>query len=405
MDLGRIWAEIDLDALNRNLDTIKQTLGPNKKIMLAIKADAYGHGAKEIALELEKKVDILGVAGVEEGIALRYSGVKIPILILSPIPYFEINALWEYNLIPTISEIDFARHLYESTKKKNADMHVHIEVDTGMGRTGLDYDRALEQIQEIANYKSLIIDGIFTHFPAADNDVEFTREQIGKFANLCDKLHKIGITNFLRHSSNSAGFLNFPNADFDMIRPGLAVYGIPPKYLLNECRNCQLTPIMSLRSRIVNLRFVRQGQSISYDRKYITNRDSLIAVITAGYGDGFPYAMQNCEVIVNVKNNKSAKPYRAKVVGNICMDLVMIDVTNINGINIGDIVTLIGTVNGETITAYDLANWANTIPYEIICRISPRVPRVYLKNNKIVSVRNLLRTIGDNQLTLLSREF
>jgi alanine racemase len=401
MDLGRIWAEIDLDALNNNLNSIKQSLG-DKKILLAIKADAYGHGAKEIALELQNRVSMLGVAGVEEGISLRYGGVKTPILILSPIPYFEINALWEYDLLPTISEMDFAQSLYESTKKKGANMHVHIEVDTGMGRTGLDYDKALEQIQQIAAYKSLMIDGIFTHFPAADNDIEFTRQQIGKFNNLCDKLNAVGIKNFLRHSSNSAGFINFPNADFDMIRPGLAVYGIYPKNLMQECRNCYLQPVMSLRSRVVNLRFLSQGQSISYDRKYFTKRDSLIAVITAGYGDGFPYAMKNSEIIINVGNENQVIPKRAKIVGTICMDLIMIDVTDIQGVKIGDIVTLMGTSNGETINAYDLAGWANTIPYEITCQISPRVPRVFLKDKKIVSTRNLLRLIGDDRITPLS---
>jgi alanine racemase len=399
MDLGRIWAEINFNALRNNLNTIKQTLG-NKKVLLAIKADAYGHGAKEIALELQNDVHMLGVAGVEEGISIRYGGVNTPILVLSPIPYSEIESLWEYDMMPTIGEMDFARSLYDSTKKKGGNIHVHVEVDTGMGRTGLDYEKALEQIQEIANYKSLIIDGIYTHFPSADTDLDFTRQQIGRFNNLCDKLNQSGISNFLRHASNSAGFLNFPNADFDMIRPGLTVYGIYPKNSLNDQRHITLTPVMSLRSRVVNLRFVSQGQSISYDRKYFTKRDSIIAVITVGYGDGYPYALKNGEVIIQTANASMFPSKRVKIVGNICMDLIMLDVTDIPGIKIGDLVTLLGTSHNETINAQELAKWANTIPYEITCRISPRVPRVFMKDEKIVSVRNLLRLIGDHKLTL-----
>lgn len=395
MDLGRIWTEIDLNALRNNLNRIKETLG-NKKILLAIKADAYGHGAKEIALELQNDVDMLGVAGVEEGISIRYGGVHTPILILSPIPYFEIELLWEYDLIPTISEMDFAKFLYKSTKEKGANMHIHIEVDTGMGRTGLDYDMALAQIQEIAGYKSLIIDGIFTHFPSADTDPDFTKLQIEKYQSLCDKLSELGTRQFLKHASNSAGFLNFPNADFDMIRPGLTVYGITPKNSMNDARNINLTPVMSLRSRVVNLRSVPKGYSISYDRKFVTKRDSIVAVITAGYGDGYPYALTNGEIIIHLWEESK----RAKIIGNICMDLVMVDVTDIPEVKIGDMATLLGTSDSETITAQELAKWANTIPYEITCRISPRVPRVFIKNQKVVSIRNLLRLIGDHKLTL-----
>ncbi|MEO0076288.1 MAG: alanine racemase [candidate division WOR-3 bacterium] len=397
MDLGRIWAEIDLNALRNNLNCIKNIIG-NKKILLAIKADAYGHGAKEIALELQNEVDMLGVAGVEEGISIRYGGVHTPILILSPIPYFEIDTLWEYDLIPTVSEMEFARFLYESTKTKGANMHIHIEVDTGMGRTGLDYDQALFQIQEIASFKSLIIDGIFTHFPSADSDPEFTKYQIDRFETLCHKLNEIGIKGFIRHASNSAGFLNFPNADFDMIRPGLMVYGISPRIITNsDERKINLMPVMSLRSRIVNLRSVPKGYSISYDRKFITKRDSTVAVVSVGYGDGYPYALNNGEVIVQLWDESK----RAKIIGNICMDMIMIDVTDIPGVKIGDIVTLLGSSDNQTITAQELARWANTIPYEITCRVSPRVPRVFIKNQKIVSIRNLLRVIGDHRLTPL----
>jgi len=334
---------------------------------------------------------MLGVAGVEEGISIRYGGVNTPILVLSPIPYFEIDLLWEYDLIPTVSEMDFAKFLHTSTKEKGANMHIHIEVDTGMGRTGLDYDSAISQIQEIINYKSLIIDGIFTHFPSADCDPEYTQYQINRFNFLCDKLIQSGIKPFLRHASNSSGFLNFVEADFDMIRPGLSVYGINPIQNQNEqARKIELSPVMSLRSRIVNIRYVPKGNSISYGRKYITSKDSIIAVITAGYGDGYPYTLNNGEVVIKLWEESK----RVKIVGSICMDLVMIDVTNIPAVKIGDIVTLLGTSDDKTISAFELSKWANTIPYEITCRVSPRVPRVYLRGGKVEKTRTLLDHYG-----------
>ncbi|MCX7785956.1 MAG: alanine racemase [candidate division WOR-3 bacterium] len=397
MDFGRIWAKIDFDALRHNLTQIKNSTS-NKKILLAIKADAYGHSAKEIALELQDEVAMLGVAGVEEGISLRYGGVKTPILILSPIPYSEIDMLWEYDLIPTVSEMGFAKALWQSTKIKGADIHIHIEIDTGMGRTGLDYESAFENIQVIASYKSLIIDGIYTHFPSADSDWDFTLMQIEKFESLIAKLRTCGFTNILFHASNSAGYLNFPNADFDMIRPGLAVYGVLPNNQKPEARQLDLLPVMSLYSRIVNLRSVPPGRSISYDRKYFTARDSLIAVVTAGYGDGYPYGLDNKgEVLVQTIDGNTK---RAKIVGNICMDLIMIDVTDIPNVRIGDEVALFGTLGKETISVREVASWAKTIPYEITSRISPRVPRVFFKNQKIVAIRNLLKVIGDQRLTL-----
>lgn len=377
----RIWAGINLDALDENLKTVKKVLG-NKKILLAIKADAYGHGAKEIAAHLDGKVDMFGVAGIEEGINLRTnSKIHSPILVLSPIPYSGIEALFTYNLTPSITEKEFAWVLALAAKKYNRPIKVHIEVDTGMGRTGLSLTEALETITKINAFPYLIVEGIFTHFPAADSDLSFSQEQIDKFTQLTESLAKAGSRPVIRHIANSAGFLNFPQSYFDMIRPGLIIYGIQPNH--NTNLTLDLKPVMSLRSRVVNLRQVPKGTSISYDRTYVTKRDSLIAVITAGYGDGYPWSLSNTgEVIVSGK--------RAKIVGNVCMDLTMIDVTDIEGVKIGDIVTLIGTAGDETISVNEVAHWAKTIPYEIITRISPRVPRLFIKQGRIQKIRDLL---------------
>jgi alanine racemase len=377
----RIWAEIYLDALDENLMAVKKLLG-NKKILLAIKADAYGHGAKEIAVHLDGKVDMFGVASLEEGIDLRTNGKIIsPILVLSPIPYSGIDSLFEYNLSPSISEREFAQILTQAAKQREKPIKVHVEVDTGMGRTGLSIDEAVETITQINTGSYLEVEGVFTHFPAADNDFPFTRQQIEKYVNLTESLTKKGVKPIIRHVANSAGFLNFAESYFDMIRPGLIIYGICTNQATQQIAS--LKPVMSLRTRIVNLRKIPKGNSISYERTYFTKRDSLIAVVTTGYGDGYPWSLSNnAEVLVAGQ--------RAKVVGNVCMDLTMIDVTPIQKVKIGDTVTLIGKDRNDTITVNELAGWAKTIPYEVITRISPRVPRVFIKEEKIQKVRDLL---------------
>lgn len=376
---ARIIAEIDLDALAANLEAVNTLLG-NKKILFAIKADAYGHGAKEIAWELKDKIDMFGVASIDEGTALRINGIQeTPILILSPIPYSEIPALFEYRLTPTVTESAFACLLAEEARKRNSALSIHIEVDTGMGRTGIDISEAKNFVYQLINESSLTIEGIFTHFPAADSDLDFTKNQIKEFSLFLTELEKE--KGFIAHTANTAAFLNFPESHFDMIRPGLILYGILPRDQHNLGKTISLQPVMSLRSQIVNLRSIPKGRSISYERNYFTSRDSLIAVISAGYGDGYPYNLSNCgKVIINGT--------RAPIVGNVCMDLTMVDVTDIPGVKIGDVVTLLGEDNNEKITANELADWAKTIPYEITCRISPRVPRAFIKNRSIFKVRN-----------------
>jgi alanine racemase len=385
MEFGRIWAEIDLDALEHNLELVRAALQPGQKVLLAIKADAYGHGAAEIADALQNKVDMFGVAGVEEGINLRTRGVsRTPILVLSPVPYLELGALFDYHLSPTVTEPSFARLLGQEAERRRSKVKVHIEVDTGMGRTGVDAGEVSGLVSSIRSWSNLALEGIFTHFPAADSDFSFTARQIQDFAKLVAELERPGASPILKHAANSAGFLNFPAAHFDMVRPGLVVYGVMPDgYLARHGDRMPVKPVMSLRSRIVNLRQLPPGRSISYERRFVTTRDSRVAVITAGYGDGYPYALTNHgEVLVRGR--------RAPIVGNVCMDLTMLDVTEIPETAIGDTVTLLGAENGQAITVNELAGWAQTIPYEITCRVSPRVPRAFKRGGKITGQRNLL---------------
>ncbi len=383
--LGRVWAEIDLDALRHNIAEVRRQIG-NRKMLFAIKADAYGHGLRVIASAAWQLVDAFGVASVEEGVSCRQAGANAtPILILSPTPEEEIPELFQYHLTPTITEMNFARQLSREAVRRNQALSVHIEVDTGMGRTGVSTTEALEFITAVTRLPGIKLAGVFTHFPAADTDITFTRQQVEEFNHLISELHARGITGFLRHAANSAGCLNIPEAHLDMVRPGLMLYGIMPvSYHFGHRRaELNLKPVMSLRSRIVNLRSIPAGVSISYERNYFTSRPSGIAVISAGYGDGYPYSLTN-------KGYALLHGQRAPVVGNVSMDLTMLDVTDIPGAKLGDTVTLLGAAEGKKICANELALLAGTIPYEIICRVSPRVPRLYIENGKVTHIKTLL---------------
>ncbi len=382
----RIWAEIDLRQIKKNLQVLKRLTGV-KNILLAVKADAYGHGAKEIAAYLDGEVAGFGVASVEEGIALRQNGTKKSnILVLSPVPYELVPQLFEYRLMPTITEKEILNLLIKEAKRLNKRIAVHLEVDTGMGRTGLSRKEMAEILPLLRENNFIKLAGIFSHFPAADSDFAFTNYQIQTFRQFIKKTLPNKNAGVLCHLANSAGVVNFPDSYLDMIRPGLIVYGIVPENWWNSPlfrkmgRVEVIRPVLSLYSRVLNLRRFPRGISISYERRFFTTRDSLIAVIAAGYGDGVPYHLTNRgKVLIRGKE--------ARIVGQVCMDLLMADVSDCPEVKIGDKVTLIGKDGKEEIKVTDLAFWANTIPYEITCRISPRVARVFKEGEKILKIR------------------
>ncbi len=380
MGYGRVWAEIDLSLLLENYKKIKR-LTRGAKIMAPIKADAYGHGAIEIGQSLEKAgVYMFGVASVEEGIELRKCGIRRPILILSPIPFEEIDAIFEYNLRPTISDISFLELLELKTRFRKRQLPVHIEIDTGMTRTGLPYNLAFDIICRINNFKNFTLEGVFTHFPSADTDRAFTRRQVVMFEKLKKKLYNAGIVPKLFHISNTAGILKNYNGKFNLTRPGISLFGLTPSPKIRN--SIGLKPILELKTIIVNIRDVPKGTPVSYGPIFRTRRPSRIATLSVGYGDGYPRCLSNTgEVIVRGR--------RASIVGAICMDLMMVDVTNIPGISVNDTVTLIGREGNVEITCSELARRARTIIYEIICGIGPRVPRVYHFHKRFYRVRNL----------------
>uniref|UniRef100_A0A7C4XJW7 Alanine racemase n=1 Tax=candidate division WOR-3 bacterium TaxID=2052148 RepID=A0A7C4XJW7_UNCW3 len=378
---GRAWAEIHLDRLINNYFVIKRKVG-NKKIMAAIKADAYGHGAVEVAKTLQKVgVNIFGVASAEEGVELRLSGVKSKIIILSPILPNQIEAVVEYDLIPTVSELLFFKKMNEYLERRKRRIFVHIEVDTGMTRTGFPYEKAETAIETIQKSPYIKIEGIFSHFPLADSDGRFSGMQIEKFSRLIEKLSAVGSRPKFIHLANSSGIFRYPASHFNLVRPGISLYGLTSSSKVEY--DDKLKPVMSLKSRIVNLREVPPNTPISYGHTYRTKRKSRIATLSVGYGDGYPRMLSNNAFVLCHKK-------RARIVGTICMDLMMIDVTDILEARLGDVVTLIGKEGKEEIRVEEIAQKCRTIVYEITSGIGPRVARVFKKGQEIVGVRNLL---------------
>ncbi|MEW6008992.1 MAG: alanine racemase [Candidatus Omnitrophota bacterium] len=363
------WVEIDLSAIEANYKLIKKIVGPRKKILAVVKADAYGHGMVQIARRLSQvKVDYLAVASLKEAITLREAKIKEPILLLNAALKNQLDYLFLYDITATISDFNQARSLSAKAKSLHKRLKVHIEIDTGMGRYGL-WHQEIETMKKIFNLPYLEVEGIFTHFPCADTDVNFTKKQITLFKSFLNRLKMENISFKLVHAANSAGVINFPGLDFNMVRPGLALYGLT--WDEGITRKLKLKPAMSFKTRIVFLKKVSPGRSISYGRTYITKSNRLIATLAVGYADGYNRLLSNrAQVLLRGK--------RAKVVGTVCMDNIMIDTTAIKNAKVGDEVVLFGAEKKERIYVEELARICKTIPYEIVCGVSKCVDRLYI---------------------------
>jgi alanine racemase len=376
----RTWAIINLDNLRRNFTNIRDRC-PGVKILGAVKADAYGHGGFEISRLLsEEGIDMLGVASLEEAQILKEIG--IPIIILSPSTLYDIPDIVGEGFIPTVTYDRFAERLQEEAEKQGKFVKIHIEVDTGMGRTGVYYKHALEFIKKIRRLPNIRIEGVFTHFAESEKeDKIFTMKQIERFNRLKDKIErsKMGIPFY--HTANTAAILTTKKSYFNMIRPGLLLYGMYPDKDIRK--TIRVEPIMSLKSRICYLKWLPRGSSVSYGRTYITKKRTRVATLSIGYGDGYPRRLSN-------KGWVLIRGQRVPVIGNVCMDLTMIDVTSIKDIAIGDEVTIIGRDGNEEITAAEVARNADTINYEITTNIGPRVPRIYVENGRPTKRKSLI---------------
>lgn len=367
------WVEIDLAALKHNLKQVKRLVGKNSKVLCVVKADAYGHGMIEVSKKLVScGVDYLGVAGIDEAIKLRKASIKTPILVLENIPERHAGLLVDYNLTQGICTMGLVEKINRYAKRKNKIARVHVKIDTGMGRLGFWHKDALKFIKYINKLSNIKIEGIYTHFPVSDVDKNFTNYQIGCFESLINGLKDNSINIPLSHAANSIGVIDYKKSHLNLVRPGLMLYGIYPRERLRP--KVKLKPVMAFKTRIMYLKRIPRGHSVSYGRTFIASKPTLIATLPVGYSDGYFRSLSNKAGVI-------VKGKRYKVAGRVCMDQTMIDLGNLKQIKIGDIVVLVGKQSGQEITLEELAKKAHTISYELACSIGNSCAYRFYKRN------------------------
>ncbi|MFH1009159.1 MAG: alanine racemase [Candidatus Latescibacterota bacterium] len=365
------YAQVNLKAIRSNLQEVRSEVGPVPKILVAVKANAYGHGLEQVAKTvLEAGADMLGVAFLEEGIQLRRLGIGAPILILGSELPERAGEIVRWGLRTTVCTYPLALALSEAAREQDRKVPVHLKVDTGMGRIGLKTGEILTFLEAISELDALVLEGIYTHLPVADALGErYTLAQIRRFGEVVRKIRAQGIRIPLAHCANSAAVIRYPEAHMDMVRPGVMIYGLEP--FRGAGYQIQLKPALALKSHVCFLKTVRAKTAIGYGRTFIAEKQSRIATIPLGYGDGFSRNLSNRgQVLIHER--------RARIVGNICMDQMMVDVTDIKGIRVGDEVVLIGEQGAARISAEEVARLCGTINYEVVCALAQRVPRVYV---------------------------
>ena len=383
--LSPTWIEIDLDAIAQNVKNIKQLIGEKKELMAVVKGNAYGHNILEVSsVVLNNGATQLAVARLEEGIFLRKAGITVPILILGLTLKQQAELLVSYNITPTVCEYEMIEKLSESAIKEDKVVKVHLKVDTGMGRIGIFSHDILRFIKRIRALKNVEIEGIFTHFSVADEkDKTYTEKQFRKFMGVLTALEKEGIRIPIKHLGNSATLLDLPHMWLDLVRPGISIYGLYPSTEVQK--TIKLIPAHSFKTRIVFLKELSMGESIGYGRTYTTNqRRTKVASLPLGYADGYNRLLSNQgEVLV--------RGSRFNIIGRICMDQTMIDVTNLPQVEIGDEVVLWGRQGQEEITVEEIAEKIGTINYEIVhMPDKKRVPKLFIKDGKYWKVKTML---------------
>lgn len=372
-DTMRTWAEIDLGALEHNYNSLKALLPKDCKILAPVKANGYGHGAAQISRKLEALgCDMLAVACAAEAAELRQAGVSLPILCLGNTLADYADVLFANNVIQAVGDLDTALALSEAAVREDSTIRIHLKLDTGMSRLGFFWSReddnsdVLEQLCRVFTLPGLAVTGMFTHFSAADGSDEYTMEQFTRFLDARDALAQRGHTAPLLHCAASAATIAYPCTHLDMVRPGIALYGYYPDENLDGLVDGGLRPVMQVKSRIAAVRALPKGTFVSYGRTAVLERDSRLAVVPIGYGDGLPRALSN-------QMSFLIHGVPCPIVGRVCMDMCMVDVTDLPDVTPGDIATI---YNGElTVQA---AKLTGTIVYELLCDMSPRVPRVYI---------------------------
>ncbi len=385
MDTSLLRAEIDLKAIAHNVEELRRITHPDALMMAVVKANAYGHGAVEVArCALQNGAQRLGVARIDEAIQLREAGIKAPILIFGYTLPEMAPELLEYNLTQTVYTPAFARALSRTAVSLGGKIKIHLKVDTGMGRLGLLSQnfkphhsgeiintKAVDASVAIAGLKGLELEGIFTHFATADSaDKRYAKKQLDLFLNFLSRMRECGLNPAVRHAANSAALIDMPQSHLDMVRPGIAIYGLYPSPEVNKKR-VSLKPAMALRARVIHIKKVPAGFNISYGITYKTKQATTIATVPVGYADGLNRLLSSRgQMLIHGK--------RAPIVGRVCMDFTMLDVGGIDNVRVGDEAVIFGPQGNDSITVDEMASALNTINYEIVSTITARVPRVYL---------------------------
>ncbi len=367
------WAEIDLDALAHNFHVIRERVGPHVRVLAAVKANAYGHGAVECSRRLAREgVDWLGVALPEEGVELRDAGIMKPILCLGGSWVGQEDLCIQHSLTPVVYRIELVESLDRAASDAGKTIDIHVKIDTGMGRLGVRCDDLPDFCDALRRFRNVRVDGALTHLASADDQTkgEYTENQLRRFRGALAMLRDNGFTPTQIHAANSAGLFAFPESRFNLVRPGGTLYGFQRDVLPRDIEKPALRPVMSLYSRIEFLKQVKKGERLGYGGTFETQRDSVIATIPIGYDDGYRRSFSN-------KSRVIVRDQFAPVVGRVSMDLTIIDVTDVPDVAVDDQVALIGTSDNCSIVAEDLGELAGTISYEITCGISNRVARVY----------------------------
>lgn len=385
MDTAPLWAEIDLNAIAHNVRELRRITQPQARLMAVVKANGYGHGAVEIArCALQNGASFLGVARIEEGIHLREAGIDVPILVFGYTRPHRAGDLLQYDLTQSIHTGATARELSEAAGSLGTNLKIHLKVDTGMGRLGLLPQNfqpnspeklnpdTIDETLDIAGLSGLDLEGIFTHFASADSaDKTYAEYQLDLFLNYLKHLKKAGLNPPLTHAANSGALMDMPRSHLDLVRPGIAIYGLYPSDEVDRQR-VSLKPAMALKSQIIQLKKVPAGFNVSYGSTYTTRKPTTIATVPIGYADGL-------NRLLSSRGRMLVGGQRVPIVGRVCMDLTMLDVGVIQNVQAGDEVVVFGQQGNETLTVDEMAAELNTINYEIVTGISARVPRVYLR--------------------------
>ena len=381
----RVYAEINLDAIVKNVDNLMALTKENTGALAVVKADGYGHGDVAVAKAVAQKVTGYAVATLDEAVNLRENGVKKPILVLGYVDPYEFDILVSHEITATVFDVETAQLLADAARVQKKQAHCHIKVDTGMRRIGLEPDEnGIAIVKQITALKELSADGIFTHFATSDEtDKTSAEHQFKLFTDFTGRLEKEGIHFTYRHCANSAAVIDMPQVDLDMVRLGIAMYGMYPSDEVKK-EKVEVFPALDLKSHVTMVKEIPAGEKVSYGGTFTTTRTTKLATVSVGYGDGYPRALSS-------KGYVLVRGQKAPIVGRVCMDQMMVDVTDIENVTRADIVTLIGKDGDAEITVEEIAALAGTFNYEFVCDLGKRIPRSYYLNGEYIGTHDCFR--------------